>query len=531
MISGTEILTAAQMRAMESAAMASGAVTGLELMERAGAGIVEAILTTWPEYRAAAPSGRWRATVLCGPGNNGGDGYVVARLLAEAGWEVKVAGFGDLALLPPDARINCDRWRELGDVHPLRMDRDLHFQADVLVDALFGIGLTRPVDAFGRIFEDIYEARQNIFSGPRSPGIDRLVAVDIPSGLDADSGRRLCHPDCIYSGYDLTVTFQRLKPGHLLGDGGDVCGRISVVDIGLEPWMRASGAHVRIAGSDARLHKVWGHKYDHGHALVLGGGPGKGGAARLSARAALRVGAGLVTLGCPPDALAENAARLDAVMLRPIADRAALADLLEDARLNALCLGPGLGLARARELVPVALASGRAVLLDADALTAFADKPEALFAQLNPQAVLTPHDGEFARLFPDLARQLTAPAERGPAFSRLDAVRQAAERAGCTVLLKGPDTVISTADGTARIAAAVGENAVPWLATAGSGDVLAGIITGLLARGLPPLDAAATGAWLHAAAARRFGPGLIADDLPDEIPGVFRDMERRAVKP
>lgn len=526
MASSCEILTTRQMRAVEAAAIKSGNVTGAALMERAGAGTVKAILDAWPEYRDAEPAGRWHAIVLCGPGNNGGDGYVVARLLAQAGWQVDVLALGDPAGLPPDARAMHDRWCEIGTVQPLLPERGLFIQADLLVDALFGIGLSRPVDALSPLFDDIYEALHNIFAGPRSPGLDRLVAIDVPSGLDADSGRQLCDPyDTKRLEYDLTVTFQRLKPGHLLGEDAEMCGRLAVVDIGIDAWMTAAGDCMRTAGPDVRLLKRGGHKYDHGHALVLGGGPGRGGAGRLAARAALRVGAGLVTLGIPADALAENAARLDAVMLARIDDRGALGRMLGDARLNALCLGPGLGLSRAQELVPVALASGRAAVLDADALSAFADGPDALFAQLHRQVILTPHGGEFARLFPDLAQRLAAPVGEGPAFSRLDAVRLAAARAGCTVLLKGPDTVIATAEGRAAIAAAVGPDAAPWLATAGSGDVLAGIVTGLLARGFAPLEAAGTGAWLHAEAARRFGPGLIAEDLPEAFPAVFRQLQ------
>ena len=519
----TEIVTSAQMRAIETAAIASGRVSGLELMERAGAGVVEAILSAWPEYREAPPHGPWRATVLCGPGNNGGDGYVVARLLAEAGWQVKVLSYGDCARLPPDARENHDRWCQIGSVAPVWPKGGEVFQADVLVDALFGIGLSRPIDALVGMLEDIYEALHSVFAGPRSPGIDRLVAIDMPSGLDADSGNYLCGPDAPGLTYDLTVTFQYLKPGHLLGEGGDICGDVNVVEMGLAGVTRERVGQIRVAGPDHRLCKYGGHKYDHGHALVLGGGPGHGGAARLAARAALRVGAGLVTLGVPPDALSENAARLDAVMLAQVGNGAALARMLEDARLKALCLGPGLGHARARELVPVALAARRAVLLDADALTAFADAPDQLFSALHPQVVLTPHGGEFARLFPDLAQRLVvSDGSQAAAMSRLDAAQQAATRAGCTVLLKGPDTVIATAEGDAMIAAAVGKDAAPWLATAGAGDVLAGIVTGLLARDFAPLDAAGVGAWLHAEAARRFGPGLIAEDLPEQIPGVLR---------
>ena len=285
------------------------------------------------------------------------------------------------------------------------------------------------------------------------------------------------------------------------------------------------------------------HKYHYGHAFILSGGPGKGGAARLAARGALRIGAGLVTVGCPPDALPETAARLDAIMCRPIADADALTRTLEDHRLNALCLGPGLGITEeTRALVAAALAATalepgpqserhwneswtRSVVLDADALTAFADAPDTLFAMLHERCVLTPHAGEFARLFPDIAKELRAAATRGPAYSKVDATRDAARRAGCTVLFKGPDTVIATPDGRARINSAHYDRAAPWLATAGSGDVLAGFITGLLARGFDALDAAATAAWLHVEAARSFGPGLIAEDLPEELPKVFRSLD------
>jgi NAD(P)H-hydrate repair Nnr-like enzyme with NAD(P)H-hydrate dehydratase domain len=311
------------------------------------------------------------------------------------------------------------------------------------------------------------------------------------------------------------------------------------------------------------------HKYAHGHALVLSGGPGMGGAARLAARGALRVGAGLVTLACPPEALAENAARLDAVMLRPVADGDALARVLEDKRINAFCLGPGMG-AGPREAALLAVALGlptprltrhrdpagvpggpgsgpgqgtapvnqalprplagrgegwgaRSMVLDADALTLLSQHPD-LFAALNKRCVLTPHGGEFARLFPDIAAKLAEPATKGPAFSKVDATRDAAARAGCVVLYKGPDTVIADPEGRCAIHAAAHDRAAPWLATAGSGDVLAGFVTGLLARGFAPFDAACTGAWLHVECARGFGPGLIAEDLPDQLPAVFRSL-------
>ncbi|MFN3937652.1 MAG: NAD(P)H-hydrate dehydratase [Gemmobacter sp.] len=268
-----------------------------------------------------------------------------------------------------------------------------------------------------------------------------------------------------------------------------------------------------------RLRKREGqHKYAHGHALILSGGPGQGGAARLAARGALRIGAGLVTLGCPLPALAENSARMDTVMLRAVHDGAALARVLEDRRYNALCLGPGMGFERARDLVPVALRSGRGVVVDADALSAYGADPAALFAFCSSQTVLTPHGGEFARLFPDLSPKLPSP----PA--KVEAARRAAERAGAVVLYKGHETVIAAPDGRVAVSDATGPRAAPWLATAGSGDVLAGFITGLLARGFEAMEAAECATFLHLEAARSFGPGLIAEDLPEELPRVFRAL-------
>lgn len=267
------------------------------------------------------------------------------------------------------------------------------------------------------------------------------------------------------------------------------------------------------------------HKYGHGHALILSGGPGRGGAARLAARGALRIGAGLVTVGCPPAALPENAARLDAVMLKPLGSDEDLALLLEgDARMNALCLGPGLGTgARERQLVAASLAAKRATVLDADALTLIA-RDATLFAALHEDCVLTPHAGEFARLFSEMAKKLDAKPMSGPAYSKIDATRTAAARAGCVVLFKGPDTVIAAPDGRCSVNSAHYERAAPWLATAGSGDVLAGFIAGLLARGFAPMKAAETAAYCHVECALKFGPGLIAEDLPEMLPSVLRDL-------
>lgn len=543
----TELLTAAQMRAIEAAAIATGKVTGLALMERAGRGVVEAIFEEWPELRA----GSFRAVVLCGPGNNGGDGFVVARLLKERGWEVEVRLYGDPARLPPDAKTTHDRWCEIGAVDHFFDSRvDYTFQADVLIDALFGTGLERPVHGLLGVFDSIHEAQINLFAGPRSAGVDRVVSVDIASGRCADSGRWLGPPDEAELQPDLTVTFHQPKVGHYLGE--PPCGTLTVASIGLPGRLPESCVHLVGRRSQDRLNKWGDHKYAHGHALILSGGPGRGGAARLAARGALRIGAGLVTLGCPPEALTENAARLDAVMLKPIADADAFGRVLEDQRISALCLGPGLGLgAREVALVTAALgvedqraapgpggagsaipgagsgaarrAAGRSLVLDADALTILAREP-GLFAALHQGCVLTPHAGEFARLFPDIAAKLAAPATKGPAYSKVDATREAAARAGCVVLYKGPDTVIADPSGRSSINSAHYERAAPWLATAGSGDVLSGFITGLLARGFQPMQAAETAAWLHVECALKFGSGLIAEDLPEQLPAVFRDL-------
>jgi len=565
----TELLTAAQMRAIEQAAIASGEVTGLELMERAGAGVVAAIFGEWPEL---VDSGR-KAVVLCGPGNNGGDGFVVARLLAEREWTVEVFLYGGADKLPPDARVNFERWLPLGAVEDATVEPDRKAQAfDLRVDAVFGSGRKRPPSS----------ALSGAFTRARAVKKEgdlylqaKRVAVDCPSCLDLDSGKALVPPR-IWEGdihldfyADLTVSFHRLKVGHMLADGPKYCRKLKVVDIGLEAdeseadWYSQDDDDIeekdrrvvcleKSAQSGAsekwpsgELSKFEDHKYHHGHALILSGPSGQTGAARLAARGALRIGAGLVTIGCPSDALAEHAAQLTAIMLKSVATPADLTDILTDRRITALCLGPGMGVgALTRAMVaaaltgpaaaPGSLAGGggpgagpglRGAVLDADALTSFEGNPAELFAMTHENTVLTPHGGEFARLFPDIAEKLNAPATKGPAYSKVDATREAAKRAGCVVLFKGPDTVIAAPDGRCSINSAHYERAAPWLATAGSGDVLAGFITGLMARGFAPMQAAKTAAWLHVECARSFGPGLIAEDLPEELPKVFRSLD------
>ena len=562
----TELLTAAQMRAIEQAAIDRGEVTGLELMERAGVGVVEAIYEEWPEFsevgRGASPSRSpeylgqdekqivLRAVVLCGPGNNGGDGFVVARLLHARGWAVEAFLYGDAEKLPPDARVNYERWREIGEISPLDAYSLESWGCDLLVDGLFGIGFSKSAVDLAKLFwnmEDMVDCFQPEIG--HEIGRPAVVAIDIPSGICADSGRDFPHDETWYrfsAAAHLTVTFHSPKIGHLLCHSPEVCGKVRVVDIGLssvtEVGTCSRNALIESSG-ERRLERVVctelmpplspylnkgpdEHKFTHGSALILSGGPAQTGAARLAARGALRIGAGLVTLGVPPAAQQEVACQITAIMLKRVKDAEAFAGVWEDKRINALCLGPAFGFGeREAELLDVALQSGRNCVLDADALTLLA-RGKALFDKLHPGCVLTPHGGEFARLFPDIAEKLAAPASTGPAYSKVDATREAAQRVGCTVLFKGADTVIADQNGRTAVNAAVYERSAPWLATAGSGDVLAGFITGLLARGLSPFDAAQTGAWLHVECALTFGPGLIAEDLPEQLPKVFKDLDQ-----
>lgn len=530
----TEIITARQMREVEQLAIECRDQISIEMMERAGRGVVEAILEEWPEMALTTQ----KAVVLCGPGNNGGDGFVVARLLKARGWAVEVFLYGEVEKLPPDAKVNAERWLEMGEVSDIGTDIDALKKsaemAELFIDALFGIGLTRPLPSvfapLGKMLKhgsiDRYE-HQII---PISSG--KVVAIDMPSGICADSGR-VIGDFAFHAG--LTVTFERCKFGHHLEVGPAHCGKLAVMPIGLSDedfdfYFESSTLHpfARLNTSPWILPKQNGHKYSHGHALVLSGPAGACGAARLAARGALRIGAGVVSLGCPHEALAENAARLDAVMLKEIDTAAALEKVLEDERINALCLGPGMGLtARTREMVEVALKSGRKAVLDADALSAFKSNPEALFEMLHKDVVITPHMGEARALAPEIMDLYQQPPMQGPAKSKHRLALVLAELAGCTVLLKGPDTVVAK---TVRVMSysatnsAHYERAVPWLATAGAGDVLAGFITGLLARGYDVMHAANTAAWLHVECALKFGPGLIAEDIPEQLPAVFRDL-------
>ena len=490
-----ELLTPAQMAEADRFTIAAG-TPGVTLMERAGAAVAQA---------AASYPTDAKIVVVAGPGNNGGDGFVAARLLAERGHQVTVTLVGDAAKLRGDAAAAARRWH--GKVDPPQAGSLAG--CGLVIDALFGAGLDRPVEGPAREMIDAMNA-----SG--AP----VIAVDLPSGINGASGAVM---GAAVKARE-TVTFFRRKPGHLLLPGRLHCGRVTVADIGI------AGDTLRSVGprTFANEPPLWtytfpwpridGHKYDRGHAVVVSGGVSFTGAARLAARGALRAGAGLVTIASPRDALLVNAAASLAVMVRPVDGSAELEQFLADRRRNAVLLGPGGGVgAEMRDRVAVALAGECAVVLDADAVTSFSDDPAALFDAIARRAdtatVLTPHGGEFARLFK------TSP-QTTEQSSKLETVIEAARVSHAIVLLKGADTIVAAPDGTAAIAA----NAPPWLATAGSGDVLAGFITGLLAQGMPAFEAAAAAVWLHGEAAKEFGPGLIAEDLPEALPAVYRRL-------
>lgn len=486
-----EILSNDEMRRADAAAVAAG-TPSLTLMENAGRAVAEAVAGRF------APC---RAIVLCGPGNNGGDGFVAARLLAAHGFDVVVAA-GDG--YKGDAAAMAARWQgSRVPLSPASLDG-----AALIVDALFGSGLARPLaEPHASLVEKVNQAHVPV------------VAVDVPSGLDGDSGKVLN----IAVKADITVTFFRLKPGHLLLPGRDLCGETLVADIGI-PDAASSASRLfentpLLWGADYPWPKSQGHKYARGHAVVISGPAHATGAARMAARGALRIGAGLVSVAAEDEAVGINAGHLTAIMVKPFKRAKGLSGLLADKRFNAVALGPGLGVGKkTQRLVMAVLESGAAAVLDADALTSFRDEPAALFARIRHPAVMTPHEGEFERIFLGLLCQ---------SRSKVEAARIAAAKAHAVVLLKGGDTVIAAPDGRAAINA----NAPPTLATAGAGDVLTGFIVGLLAQGMAPFEAACAAAWLHGDAAGRFGPGLIAEDLPEILPESLLALRDRLVTP
>jgi len=494
-----EILTPREMGEVDRRAIERGPHDGAALMRNAGAAVAAAVLARHP--------GAARIHILCGPGNNGGDGYVAARRLVEAGCAVSLWS----AAAPPG---ESDAARAAAQC-PVKAAPLAEFEPDadsLVVDALFGAGLSRPVEgAVARAIGRCAEINATV------------VAVDLPSGVSGETGQVLGSAFRATT----TVTFVRRKPGHLLYPGRQLCGEVVVADIGIGDAIVAE-AGCACFENDPTLWRsllpvpvAETHKYRRGHVGVLSGGPTATGAARLSAMAAARAGAGAVTLLSPGNALAVNAMHLTAIMLRKADDAEEVRSFLEERKPGALVLGPGLPASGGTAALAIDLLAhfdnaSPALVLDASALTAFAGQPEILFDAATrpelPPIVLTPHHGEFGRLFAEIALD----DER----SKLEKARAAARRAGATVIYKGPDTVIAAPDGRA----AINTNGTPLLATAGSGDVLSGIVASLLAQGMPAFEAACAAVWMHAEAALRFGPGLIAEDLPGVLPSVARDL-------
>jgi hydroxyethylthiazole kinase-like uncharacterized protein yjeF len=491
-----ELLTAAEMAEADRLAI-SGGMPSSQLMEKAGRAVADAV--------GRRCEGR-HIIVVAGPGNNGGDGFVAARHLAERGHTVTVALVGERAKLSGDAAIAAERWT--GTTITARPEH-LVGKGTIIVDALFGAGLSRQV-------EGLPAAMIAAMNSSGSP----VIAVDLPSGVNGTTGSVMgAAVKAVY-----TITFFRRKTGHLMLPGRELCGTLEVADIGIpesvletikpttflnEPLLWSSAFPVPAARD---------YKYTRGHVVVISGGLSSTGAARLAARGALRAGAGLVTIASPTEALATNAATSLAVMVHAVEGAAELSEFLADRRRNVVVLGPGCGVGSAtREKARVALESGPAVVLDADALTSFADDAAALAAIIGKapsrDVVLTPHDGEFYILFNHISKDTKV-------NSKLDKARAAAHMNGAVVVLKGADTVVAAPDGRASIA----RNAPPYLATAGSGDVLSGIIGGLLAQHVPAFEAASAAVWLHGEAASTFGPGLISEDLPEALPEVYRRL-------
>jgi hydroxyethylthiazole kinase-like uncharacterized protein yjeF len=496
--SESAILTVAEMAAADQAAARAGIPT-LELMEAAGAAVAACAHSRW---------GRRPVVVLCGPGNNGGDGFVAARLLAGAGWPVRLALLGEESALTGDAAFNARSWRGVGEIAP--WSDDILAGQPLVIDALFGVGLNRPLDGAARRAAERITA-ENL----------ACIAVDVPSGVNGDSGEIMgAAPTCA-----ATVTFFRPKPAHVLYPAKALCGDIMVVDIGI-PESVLTALAPRTAHNDPALWALpaphWGdHKYTRGSAVIVGGAEMTG-AARLAGRAARRIGAGLLTFAVPPAAADIYAIAEAGALIQRIAAPSDLDRLLDDPRHTGVLIGPGLGRGEGPcAAVLQVLASDKAVVLDADALSSFAQDPGRLFAAIKARGapvVMTPHAGEFAHLF------ATSIKEGAAGRGKLAHARAAAQISGAVVVLKGPDTVIAAPDGRAVIS----DNGPPWLATGGTGDVLAGFVVGLLAQGMAQsmdgLHAACAAVWLHGAAGAACGRGLIAEDLPEALPNLLKSL-------
>jgi len=482
-----EIITIEEMRAIDDASAAAGIPTRT-LMENAGRAVAEAIVRRYPQQPTA---------VLCGPGNNGGDGLVAARVLREMGWPIWVESLVPLDSLRGDAADAARAW----DGETFELGKNSR-KAELFVDALFGAGLSRPLDGEAARLAAILQA-------------ERVVAIDVPSGINGDDGNPI--GDVCFEAA-LTVTFVRKKPAHVLMPGRAWCGEVVVAEIGA-PASVVTAQNMTLRENDPSLWQLpWPeadtHKHERGHAIVASGGRTSTGAARLSARAALRAGAGLVTVISPTEALAENAAQLTAIMLREGEDEASFAEAARSAR--AMVIGPAFGTSDAHYKLLLAAMNTQPrcpLILDADAITLLAPLTHGLDAR----DVMTPHVGEFRRAFPGIWSNSQNP---------IAAARAAAVYARCVVLLKGPSTVIAAPDGRAIVST----TGTPFLATAGSGDVLAGLIAGLIAQGMASFEAAAAAVWVHGRAGEGLGPGLTADELPDILPRIFNALAPAGLK-
>jgi ADP-dependent NAD(P)H-hydrate dehydratase / NAD(P)H-hydrate epimerase len=484
------LFSVAQMNEADRLAIAAG-TPGVQLMQQAGEAVAREIA------RRFTPR---PLIVLCGPGNNGGDGFVAATALAQSGWPVRVALHGEFQALAGDARIHASRWP--GEVETL--SPGVIEGAELVVDALFGSGLSRRLEA--RVVETLAFATRR-----RLP----IVSVDVPSGVMGDTGEAAGAAAAV-----CTVTFARKKPGHVLLPGRDLSGEIVVADIGI-PAALLDSLPVDTWENDPALWRSRlprpppaGNKYSRGHALLYGGYPMTG-AARMAARAAARIGAGLTTIAVPEKAMGIYASALTSIMVLPLSQDGDFAQLLTDRRYTGFSIGPGAGVNdTTRERALAMLGTGTPVLLDADAISVFAHQTDDLFQAIRGYCVMTPHEGEFQRIF-----EISG--------DKLRRARAAARRSGAVIVLKGSDTVIAAPDGRAI----VNGNAPATLATAGSGDVLGGIILGLLTQGMDPFEAAAAGVWMHGDAAKSFGPGLLAEDLPELLPAVLRRLDPKYTHP
>jgi hydroxyethylthiazole kinase-like uncharacterized protein yjeF len=492
-----EILTSEEMSRADRLTIAAGPMDGYGLMLRAGYAVARHVLAHHDTAGAFH--------ILCGPGNNGGDGYVVASLLAESGVKVhlwsddKPKAGSDAAFARRDCSVKVGL---LSDFKPE--------SGSVVIDALFGAGLNKPLA--GKAAAAI--ERSNAAAVTR-------IAIDVPSGLDGTAGIAL---GVVFKA-DCTITFFRKKPAHLLYPGRGLCGDVIVADIGIQDDVLVAIQPLCFENTPQLWHAelpspdVDTHKYKRGHVAVFSGGATSTGAARLAALAAARSGAGAVTLLSPAESLAANAAHLTSIMLNRCETDHELRAFLDKRKPSAIVLGPGFGIGARVRAIALALRKEQLhLVLDADAITSFQDHRDELFAASRHTSgirlVLTPHEGEFKRLFPDIDENKTP--------SKVERARAAARQANAIIIYKGPDTVIASPDGQA----AINGNGTPLLATAGSGDVLSGITAGLMAQGMAAFEAACAAVHVHAQAALDLDFGLIAEDLPAAVAKVIARLHR-----